>query len=153
MSAWCLELVSDLIGVGISAIGDVEEAFVQNLKKLPAYYAAIDAGHLPVERGYELDADDRVRQHVIREIMCNARLDFATVEQRFGVEFERDFADALAVLSAPGGPIEDGLLVRTPGGLVVTPLGRPFVRVVAMAFDRHLTRTTAGPTPVFSRTV
>ena len=143
----------DLVGIGISAIGDVADAFVQNVKKLPAYARALAAGQFPVERGYALDADDRVRRHVIGEIMCNARLDFANVERRFGVLFTRDFAPELAALAAPGGPIDDGLLERTASGLALTRRGRPFVRIVAMAFDRHLRAATAGAAPVFSRTV
>jgi oxygen-independent coproporphyrinogen III oxidase len=150
---YTVQSARDMIGIGISAIGDVEDAFVQNVKKLPAYYAAIDADRLPVERGYALDADDRVRRFVIAEIMCNARLDFAAVEGRFGGAFERDFAPELAALAAPGGPIADGLVTRGERALVVTERGRPFVRVVAMAFDRHLKAATTGAQPVFSRTV
>ena len=150
---YTVQSAHDLVGIGITAIGDVSDAFVQNLKKLPAYYAALDAGRFPVERGYALDDDDRVRRFVIAEIMCNARLDFAAVEARFGVSFERDFAAELATLGAPGGPIADGLLEPVPGGLRITARGRPFVRVVAMVFDRHLRTASAGTRPVFSRTV
>ncbi len=150
---YTVQSARDLVGIGISAIGDVQDAFVQNVKKLPAYYAALDAGRFPVERGFALDADDRIRRFVIGEIMCNARLDFAAVEARFGGAFERDFAAELGALGAPGGPLADGLLERVPGGLRVTERGRPFVRVVAMAFDRHLRSAAAGDRPVFSRTV
>jgi oxygen-independent coproporphyrinogen-3 oxidase len=150
---YTVQSARDLVGLGISAIGDVQDAFVQNVKKLSAYATAIDAGHLPVERGYALDNDDRVRRFVIGEIMCNARLDFAAVEERFGGEFERDFAPALEALGAPGGPIGDGLVERRGRTLAVTDRGRPFVRVVAMAFDRHLEAARTGGTPVFSRTV
>jgi oxygen-independent coproporphyrinogen-3 oxidase len=150
---YTVQSARDMIGIGISAIGDVEDAFVQNVKKLPAYYAALDAGRFPVEKGYALDDDDRIRRVIIAEIMCNARLDFGAIEARFGGDFERDFASELATLAAPGGPVSDGLLERVPGGLRVTERGRPFVRVVAMAFDRHLRETSAGDRPVFSRTV
>jgi oxygen-independent coproporphyrinogen-3 oxidase len=150
---YTVQSARDMVGVGISAIGDVADAFVQNAKKLPAYYAAIDAGRLPVERGYALAGDDRIRRHIIGEIMCNGRLDFAEVERRFDVAFEHEFAGELAALGAPGGPIADGLVLRTPWGLAVTSLGRPFVRVVAMAFDRHLRPATEDARPVFSRTV
>jgi len=150
---YTVQSARDLLGIGISAIGDVQDAFVQNLKKLPAYYEAIDAGRFPVERGYALDEDDRIRRFIIAELMCNARLDFAVVERRFGVAFERDFATELATLALPGGPLADGLLERSAEGLRVTERGRPFVRVVAMAFDRHLRTATAGTNPVFSRTV
>ncbi len=150
---YTVQSARDLVGIGISAIGDVQDAFVQNVKKLPAYYAALDAGRFPVERGFALDDDDRIRRFVIGEIMCNARLDFAAVEARFGGAFERDFAAELGALGAPGGPLADGLLERVPRGLRVTERGRPFVRVVAMAFDRHLRDAAAGDRPVFSRTV
>ena len=150
---YTVQSARDLVGIGISAIGDVEDAFVQNVKKLPAYFAALDAGRLPVERGYALDADDCARRFIIGEIMCNARLDFAAVERHFGGSFERDYAAELAALAAPGGPIADGLVLREPRRLVVATRGRPFVRVVAMAFDRHLRAATPGAQPVFSRTV
>jgi oxygen-independent coproporphyrinogen-3 oxidase len=150
---YTVQTAPDLVGIGISAIGDVAGAFVQNVKKLPSYARALAAGRFPVERGYALDADDRVRRHVITAIMCNARLDFADVERRFGVDFARDFAPELAALAAPGGPIDDGLLERTAGGLALTRRGRPFVRNVAMAFDRHLKAASGGAAPVFSRTV
>ena len=67
---------TDMLGVGVSAIGDVAGAFAQNAKKLPTYYEAIDAGRFPVERGYRLDADDHLRRHVITQLMCNFHLDF-----------------------------------------------------------------------------
>jgi hypothetical protein len=41
-------LATDLVGVGVSAIGDVRGAYAQNHKKLPAYYAAVIA-HLERE--------------------------------------------------------------------------------------------------------
>ena len=46
---------SDMLGLGVSAIGDVCGAFVQSEKKLSRYYQAIDAGEFPVHRGFELD--------------------------------------------------------------------------------------------------
>ena len=44
-------------------------------------------------------------------------------------------------------------MTLSPGWIRLTPLGRRFVRNVAMVFDRHLRESAAGPTPVFSRTV
>ena len=37
----------DMVGVGLSAIGDLCGAFAQNVKKLPAYYAAIEISVTP----------------------------------------------------------------------------------------------------------
>ena len=63
------------------------------------------------------------------------------------------FVDELAALSAPEAPVTDGLLIITPRALDVTPVGRMFVRNICMVFDQYLRARTAGPTPVFSRTV
>jgi oxygen-independent coproporphyrinogen-3 oxidase len=140
----------DMLGAGVSAIGDVAGAFAQNTKKLSTYYAAIDAGRFPVERGFVLDEDDLLRRHVITQVMCSFRVDVAAVERRFGIDFNRYFETERAELAA--GPVADGLLVITPNALEVTPLGRAFVRNICMVFDRYL-RLKTDTKPVFSRTI
>jgi oxygen-independent coproporphyrinogen-3 oxidase len=150
---YTVQSAQDMLAVGISAIGDVQGAFVQNVKKLPPYEESIAAGRFPVERGYRLDADDMLRRYVITELMCNFHLDRQEVERRFGIDFSTTFATELAELTAPDSPGTDGLIVVTPETLEVTPLGRRFVRNLCMVFDRHLRARTAGEKPVFSRTV
>jgi oxygen-independent coproporphyrinogen III oxidase len=140
----------DLVGVGLSAIGDAGGAFAQNVKKLSTYYAALDEGRFATERGYALDDDDRIRRHVIAELMCNFRIDRRGVEDRFGVPFGSYFAREEAVLA--GEMSADGLVEVGSDRITVTPLGRLLVRNVAMVFDRHLRQRTTG-SPVFSRTV
>lgn len=142
---------ADMFGVGVSAIGDVQGAFAQNAKKLPAYYEAIDAGRFPIERGYGLDADDLIRRHVITQLMCNFHVDRAAVGARFGVEFDNYFKVELAELAGPGGAAEDGFLTITPEAIDVTVNGRLFVRNICMAFDRYLP-AHAGRR-VFSQTI
>jgi oxygen-independent coproporphyrinogen-3 oxidase len=143
---------SDMIGVGVSSIGDVRGAFAQNEKKLPRYYEALDAGRFPIERGYALDPDDLVRRHVITELMCNFHLSRPDVERRFGLDFDAYFAPEIAELSATDGPVADGFLTIGPEALDVTPRGRLFVRNICMAFDRYLPAHQRGR-PVFSRTI
>jgi oxygen-independent coproporphyrinogen-3 oxidase len=150
---YTVQSARDMVGVGVSSIGDVQGAYVQNVKKLPTYYEAIDAGRFPVERGYALDADDRIRRHVITEIMCNARVVPSDVARRFTVDFDAYFAHERAELAKPGGLVDDGLVAFEKDAIVVTPLGAPFVRLVAMVFDRHLRTTMKDAKPVFSRTV
>jgi oxygen-independent coproporphyrinogen-3 oxidase len=145
---------TDMVALGVSAIGHVQGAFVQNTKKLPEYYAAVAEGRFPIERGYELDQDDEIRRYVITELMCNFRLDRASVERRFGISFDRYFEDELAVLTAADdSPLADGLISVQADRIEVLPAGRMFVRNICMAFDKYLARRTGGPKPVFSRTV
>ena len=141
----------DSVALGVSAISDVAGAFSQNHKSLARYYEALDAGRLPVERGYALSDDDTLRRFVITELMCNFHLDAAAVRARFGVEIGRCFTAELEELSRPDGPVADGLLDITPEGLTVTTRGRLFVRNICMAFDRYL--AAHKNRPVFSRTI
>ena len=149
---YTVQSAQDMLALGISGIGDVQGAFVQNVKKLPEYDAALEAGHFPVERGYALDPDDEIRRHVITQLMCNFHLDVREVERRFGIVFTGHFARELEELAGADSPVADGLLTVTPDALDVTPLGRLFVRNVCMSFDRYL-RARATEKPLFSRTV
>jgi oxygen-independent coproporphyrinogen-3 oxidase len=140
----------DMIGLGVSSIGSVGRTFAQNEKKLTRYYQALDAGRLPVERGYALSEDDAVRQHVIRTWMCHFRIDAREVEARFGVEFAAYFANELATLRDEFEP--EGLVRVHDGGVEAEELGRLFPRNVAMVFDAYLRAPQDGG-PRFSRTV
>jgi oxygen-independent coproporphyrinogen-3 oxidase len=142
----------DMIGVGVSAIGDVAGAYAQNQKKLPRYYAAIDQGSLPIERGYRLSADDRIRRYLITQLMCNFHLDKRAMEARFGIVFDDYFGRELAELAGPDGLIANGFVTGSRDALQVEPLGRLFVRNVAMLFDRYLLDKKQDAA-IFSRTV
>lgn len=141
----------DVIGIGMSAIGDVCGAFAQNVKKLPAYYTALDEGRFPIERGYALNADDLVRREVITEMMCNFYVDFAAIRARHGVEFASYFASEIEALNEAGGPVTDGLLEIGSDTMTVTARGRLFVRTICMQFDKYLPAHRGQA--VFSRTV
>lgn len=135
---------ADLVGLGVSAIGSVSGAYAQNHKKLSRYYAAIDAGELATERGYVLSEDDRIRGEVILSLMCRFEADL----ERFAPPgYFRDALERLAPLAA------DGLVEIEAARVTATPLGRFFIRNVAMCFDAHLAGTQERPTPTFSRTV
>ena len=142
----------DMVGFGMSSIGEVSGAFVQNHKSLTRYYEALDAGQLPVERGYVLSPDDQRRRAVILDLMCNFHVDMGSWEARFGDDFATSFAPELAELAAPDGPQEHGFVRLLPGAIEVTPVGTLFVRNLAMVFDRYF-KSKSGGGPVFSRTV
>lgn len=149
---YTVKAAPDMIGVGVSAIGDVAGAYAQNQKKLPRYYDAIDKGSLPIERGYRLSADDKARRYVITQLMCNFHLDKRAVEERYGIAFDTMFERELAELASPDGLIANGFVSVSRGALDVEPLGRLFVRNVAMVFDRYLLDKKPGAA-VFSSTI
>jgi len=125
----------DLLAFGVSAIGKLGTSYVQNVKTLDQYYAALDERRLPVMRGIALGADDVLRRDIIQTLMCEFRLDYASVERKHALRFADYFAPELTALQ---GLAADGLVALSPNGLAVTPRGRMLVRIVAMVFDRHL---------------
>ena len=125
----------DLIGLGISAIGQVGPTYYQNAKELERYYAALDAGRLPVLRGLELGADDLVRRAVIHALMCQFRVSTESIELAHLVDFRRYFAVELQQLRKLA---DEGLVELEPDWIVVTPKGRLAVRAICMLFDRYL---------------
>ena len=139
---------TDLYAFGVSSISATRDVYVQNEKKLSVYYRALDGGELPIERGFVLTDDDRLRRVVIYELMCHGRLVPASIEQRFGIDFDRYFESELAQLPQFE---RDGLLSISPDRIDVTLLGHIFVRNIAMVFDVYLRREHQKAT--FSRTL
>ena len=138
----------DMIGFGVSAIGEIGGAYAQNEKRPVLYYGALDEGRFPTHTGIALTEDDKIRRWVIRQLMCNFHLDFAGLRARFGVDYASYFAEEepeLAPLCA------EGFLARHPDHLEVLPLGQVFVRNICMVFDAYLRRPAAFRQ--FSRTV
>jgi len=142
---------SDAIGLGISAIGDVAGAYLQNTKKLSEYEALVPQGRLPVERGIVRSAEDELRRDTIHELMCNFAIDVAAIEARHGVDFFEHFAPDLALLAEEQ---KQGLVTIGRERITVEPVGELFVRNLAMCFDTFWREQHAGDArPRFSRTV
>ena len=131
---------SDTLGFGVSAIGRVGPTYYQNCKAMDDYYAALDAGRLPVARGLELGADDLVRRAVIQTLMCQFRVSIESIELAHLIEFGNYFGPELADLRRLAA---DGLVEVQPDWIVVTPKGRLLVRAIAMVFDRYLRERAA----------
>jgi oxygen-independent coproporphyrinogen III oxidase len=126
---------ADIYSFGMSAISQIPDVYWQNEKALPKYYAALDAGHAPLARGYVVTEEDKVRRETIMRVMCDLSLDYAAMSQRLGFNFASHFERELEALA----PFEaDSLVRRFPTGLEVTEAGRLFIRNIAMCFDNTL---------------
>jgi oxygen-independent coproporphyrinogen-3 oxidase len=125
----------DLVGLGITAIGQVADCYAQNVKTIEEYEQRLDAGRLPIARGVALDADDRLRRAVIMQLICHFTLDIPAVERRHGIVFRDYFATELAELRAMEA---DGLVALDPDAIRVQPAGRLLIRNICMVFDRYL---------------
>lgn len=139
---------AEMIGFGISSIGEIGGCYAQNYVKLSKYYQAIDRGELPTGRGFALSIDDSIRRWVIRRLMCDFYLDTQALKKEFGVGYSEYFAEEEAAL---GEFYNEGFVARDGDNLKVLPLGQVFIRNVAMVFDAYLKKPEGHHQ--FSRTV
>lgn len=140
---------ADLIGVGLTSIGEGVAHYAQNFKEMRDYEEAIDAGKLPFERGIALNEDDIIRQYVIMELMSNFKLDIKRFEKLYGVEFKSYFADAIEALK----PFEDDeLLSMNDDFIECSQTGTLLIRNIAMPFDAYMKKHAASA-KTFSKTV
>jgi oxygen-independent coproporphyrinogen-3 oxidase len=131
----------DLIGIGVTSIGKIDNTYGQNRRGLEEYYADLDAGRLPVFRGIELTRDDLIRRDMITRLICHFELDIPSAEAAWDIRFDAYFADALMKLRDMAG---DGLLEVDAHKIRILPRGRLLVRNICMAFDAYLA-TKTGP--------
>lgn len=125
----------DLVGLGVSSIGNIGNAITQNVTTTIQYEALVDAGKLPVCKGIAVDEDDRLRAAAIQALMCYDELRFSTFNDRFGIDFQHYFGPQIERLQ----PLEnDGLLRIDSERIAVTARGRLLLRNIAMIFDRYI---------------
>ncbi|MGL5302435.1 MAG: oxygen-independent coproporphyrinogen III oxidase [Aeromonas sp.] len=125
----------DLLGLGVSSISMMGNAYSQNQKELKAYYAQVsELGHAQW-KGCSLNQDDLIRREVIKRLICDFRLNFAAIEQMFNLNFRAYFAEDLKLLQTF---INDGLVHMTDEGLEVSSTGHLLIRNICMCFDVYL---------------
>jgi oxygen-independent coproporphyrinogen-3 oxidase len=140
---------ADLVGVGLTSIGEGVDYYAQNTKEMNEYEEAIEAGRLPFERGIALNEDDKIRQFVIMELMSNFKLDIKRFEKLFNIEFKKYFADAIEALK----PFEeDDLLTISDDFIECSQTGTLLIRNIAMPFDAYMKKHAASA-KTFSKTV
>lgn len=138
----------DLVGLGVSSIGQIGPTYSQNHHGLEAYYDSIDRGQLPIARGMELSADDLARRAVIQRLMCDFTLSKESIEVAYLIDFDDYFKGELQELEALA---KAGLVELDKHWITVTPQGRMLVRNVCMVFDAYLRK--AHESHKFSRVI
>jgi oxygen-independent coproporphyrinogen III oxidase len=126
---------TDMIAFGMSGISQLEDSYYQNTKDLGEYYRMLDENTLPVIKELKLTRDDKIRKALIMQIMCTSNLDYIEFSEKYEIDFESYFREELENLDEME---EDGLLIRMDNGIMITELGRLFLRNIAMTFDAYL---------------
>jgi oxygen-independent coproporphyrinogen III oxidase len=125
----------ELIGLGPSAISQLEHAFAQNWKTTDEWRRAAGT-EFAVERGLRLSDDDRVRRELMQQLYGYGVIDGQALATKFGIAFAEYFTEELRRVRIL---FEEGLVIFDKETIRLTaPLGRLLVRVIAAAFDRYL---------------
>jgi oxygen-independent coproporphyrinogen III oxidase len=126
---YTVDAAGALIGLGASAISRLPQGFAQNAPGVGAYARAVGAGRFATARGIALTGEDRARGRIIEQLMCDFAVDLTGPNEEL---------DLTADLEALASMCAEGLLEIDGTYLEVTDAGRPFVRLMAAAFDRYL---------------
>lgn len=118
-----------LIGLGASSISTSTHYFAQNEREVEAYQKRLGQGQIPIAYGHQMNALDLEISPLIQDLMSVRPLSLSSLKKlphadlalaRFR-EFEKD-----------------GLVLIEEDKINVTPIGRSFLRNMAMGIDPYL---------------
>lgn len=138
---------ADLIGIGLTSIGEGEDYYAQNFKDMDGYEKAIDEGKLPNFKGVMLSKEDKLRKAVIMDLMANFALDIKAIEAKFSIDFWEHFKNELNELEE----LKDFVEI-SPQKIKVNETGTLLIRNIAMCFDEYMIKFK-GVKNSFSKTV
>lgn len=118
-----------LIGLGASSISDCETAFAQNEKDIKKYVTQLQNNELTVVKGHILSNNDLILRNAILDIICKFKVDLALVYSIISKDL---------LLKRLAEFLKDELILINNDNLIVTNLGKAFVRNICMAFDEYL---------------
>jgi oxygen-independent coproporphyrinogen-3 oxidase len=102
---------------------------VQNAPDIAGYARALSGGRLPVVRGVELTADDRLRGRIIERLLCDFAVDLDALAP--GADFQQEMSRLTPLAEA-------GFIAIDGGRISILEPGRNFARLAAAAFDAYL---------------
>lgn len=126
---------ADLIGMGVSAISQIDNVYCQNTRSISDYQECLAEGQSPIMAGIHMTQDDLIRRAVIMAFLCQNGLDPGLIERAYQIDFKSYFAAECLTLARY---VEQGLLEMQGSSYVVTERGRLVVRKICMAFDVYL---------------
>jgi oxygen-independent coproporphyrinogen-3 oxidase len=131
---------TDIVGLGPGAKSNFETAYAQNQTSVSKYSELIEGQNLPIASGLVLTGDDRLRAHIIKQIMCQHSVDLSqTISAYIDRESTMTLLDYFQVeMGNLTNLVNDGLISPTKNGFDITEMGRYYTQPIAAIFDRYL---------------
>ncbi len=122
-----------LIGVGASSISYLPKGYVQNIAQVDEYTSSLKENKLPILRGHEFRAKDRIYGTIIKELMCYLSVDLNQVAEKF----EKNINLFLPNVKKLQPFVDAGCVNFENHTLSIKPEARPLVRNICSVFDQY----------------
>lgn len=136
------ETTGQVYAFGSTGISQLESAYAQNAKDTNGYVTQINKGNFTVEKGYSLSKTEKIIKHVINEIMCNYYVSWPAASTKFNTTEAEIKNTILYDEKQLAEFFTDGLLSYNSNEIIITDLGKFFVRNIAASFDPNLKTAT-----------
>ncbi len=132
------ETTGQVYGFGSSSIAQLDNGYFQNTKSIKDYIVSINKNGWAVERGYQVNKNEKVIRTVINEVMCNLFVDFHKVGLMYGMDAD-EVKQIVAYNTNKLSPfLADNLLEINKEQLKINDDSSFVVRNIAMTFDPQL---------------
>ncbi len=125
---------------GVSAISQLENAYIQNVKEVETYIQKIKNKKLPIEKGLVLNDEQIIVRELITKLMCNQQLNLKKIADDFDIDLYKLKSIVRFTDEKLQEFINDGLLTFNDDEIRVTETGSLFIRNIATLFDPLYTK-------------
>ena len=143
------ETTGQVYAFGVTGISQLEDVYAQNARTVKEYIDFVERGMIQVVKGFALSETDKIIRRIINEIMCNQYLSWHEIANHFQKTVEELKSLLRFNESKLDEFVADKLLSYTTDYIVITDLGRFFLRNIAAVFDIRL----EGSLQKFSKSV
>lgn len=133
-----------LIGLGVSAISDAKTAYAQNSKQVESYQQQIDEHGSALYRGHFLSEMDQKTRDTILQLICQEQAPWNPVAMG---NMPLQGQVALRTME------QEELVKISDSKIVITDLGKPFIRNICSSFDRYFWEPKQSSGQVFSKAI
>lgn len=126
---------------GVTGISQLGTAYAQNTKDIIEYIEKVEAGILPVAKGYSLSREEQITREVIEMLMCNYRIDWNELAEQLSTPAQSIKQATAYDETRLSEFAKDGLIEFDENQIRMTPEGRLFVRNIAASLDKLMLGT------------
>ena len=130
----------DIICLGPTSTFAFGKYYAQSTYDLHEYREKVENGIFPIAKSYVLNDNDLIRRECNFELQCNQLLDIKKVEKKYKIDFNAYFDLEIQKLKEFE---SNGFLIFNNNKIIITTLGRYFVRHICQVFDTFLEENSA----------